>query len=86
MNRCFLTALMMQLGRALIALVMGNPLAVCLGFITTDVLSAVFSALLVWIMRKLDGMLEEQKHYLRRVAEEMEREREQAVQGNDLWQ
>ena len=82
----FLTALMMQLGRALIALVMGNPLAVCLGFITTDVLSAVFSALLVWIMRKLDGMLEEQKHYLRRVAEEMEREREQAVQGNDLWQ
>ena len=82
----FLTALMMQLGRALIALVMGNPLAVCLGFITTDVLSAVFSALLVSIMRKLDGMLEEQKHYLRRVAEEMEREREQAVQGNDLWQ
>ena len=82
----FLTALMMQLGRALIALVMGNPLAVCLGFITTDVLSAVFSALLVWIMRKLDGMLEEQKHYLRRVAEEMDREREQAVQGNDLWQ
>ena len=82
----FLTALMMQLGRALIALVMGNPQAVCLGFITTDVLSAVFSALLVWIMRKLDGMLEEQKHYLRRVAEEMEREREQAAQGNDLWQ
>ena len=81
-----LTALLMQLGRGLIALVMGNPLAVCLGFITTDVLSAVFSALLVWIMRKLDGMLEEQKHYLRRVAEEMEREREQAVQGNDLWQ
>lgn len=82
----FLAALTMQLGRALIALVMGNPMAVCLGFITTDVLSAVFSALLVWIMRRLDGMLEEQKHYLRRVAEEMEKEREQAAQGNDLWQ
>jgi hypothetical protein len=82
----FLMALTMQLGRALIALVMGNPLALCLGFITTDVLSGIFSALLVWIMRKLDGMLEEQKHYLRRVAEEMEREREQAAQGNDLWQ
>ena len=70
-----LTAVLMQLGRALLALAMGNPLAVCLGFFATDTLSALFSVLLVWIARRLDGVLEEQKHYLRRIAEEMEKEK-----------
>ena len=79
-----LTALLMQLGRFLIALAMGNPLAACAGFFTTDALSALFAALLVWIMRHLDGMLEEQKHYLLRVAEEREKERN--ARGNDPWQ
>ncbi len=79
-----LTALLMQTGRGLIALVMGYRLGICLGFITTDVLSAVFAALIVWICRRLDGMLEEQKHYLRRVAEEMENER--MAQGYSSWQ
>ena len=80
-----LTALLMQLGRALIALLLGTAPALCAGFITTDVLSTLFAVLLVWIARRLDGMLEEQKHYLRRVAEEMEKERT-AARGNDLWQ
>lgn len=79
-----LTALLMQLGRALIALVMGTDLSVCGGFIITDALSALFAALIVWITRKLDGMLEEQTHYLRRVKEEQERERQARV--NDPWQ
>lgn len=77
-----MTALLMQLGRALIALLLGNSLAVCGGFITTDVLSTLFAVVIVWIVRKQDGLLEEQKHYLRRVAEEMEKER--MAQGNDL--
>lgn len=71
-----LTALLMQLGRFLIALMLGNPLAACAGFFTTDALSVLFSALLTWIMRRLDGMLEEQRHYLKRVAEEMEKEKQ----------
>lgn len=70
-----LTALLMQLGRALIALILGTPLALCGGFFTTDVLSALFAALVVWMTRSLNGMLEEQKHYLRRIAEEMEKEK-----------
>lgn len=78
-----LTAALMQLGRALIALVMGTSLATCLGFFTTDCLSTVFAVLLVWITRRLDGMLEEQKHYLRRIAEEQEKEKARA---NDPWQ
>lgn len=79
-----LTAVLMQLGRALLALVMGNPLAACLGFFTTDTLSTLFAVLLVWITRNLDGMLEEQKHYLRRIAEE--KEKEQQARMNDPWQ
>lgn len=79
-----LTALLMQLGRALVALVLGSSPAVLGGFIATDVLSTLFAVLIVWITRRLDGMLEEQKHYLRRVQEEQEREREARV--NDPWQ
>lgn len=75
-------ALLMQLGRMLIALLMGNAPAICLGFVTTDVLSGFFSMLLVWIARRLDGMLEEQKHYLRRIQKEKENEKEnQGLQG-----
>lgn len=77
-----LTAVLMQLGRALLALAMGTSPALCLGFLTTDCLSTLFAVLLVWIARRLDGMLEEQKHYLRRIAEEQEKEKARA---NDPW-
>ena len=69
------TALLMQLGRLVLGLVMGGSPRVCVGFVATDTLSTLFAVLIVWIARHLDGMLEEQKHYLHRVAEEMERER-----------
>lgn len=69
-----LTAVLMQLGRFLLGLVMGNSLGLCVGFITTDVLSGLFAVLVVWIARRLDGVLEEQRHYLKRVADEMEKE------------
>lgn len=79
-----LTALLMQLGRGLVALALGTDPALCGGFLTTDALSGLFAALIVWITRRLDGMLEEQKHYLARVAEEMKRE--QQARMNDPWQ
>lgn len=69
------TALLMQLGRLALGLVLGGSFQVCAGFVTTDTLSTLFAVLIVWIARRLDGMLEEQRHYLHRVAEEMERER-----------
>ena len=59
--------LLMQLGRALIALCLGHGKAFLL-FFTTDVLSCVFCAVAMWIARRLDGVLEEQKHYLARVS------------------
>ena len=69
----FATALLMQLGRAAIALALGHAPAICLGFITTDILSTLFAMLLPWICRRLNGMLEYQPHYLKRIQEEMER-------------
>lgn len=65
-----LAALLMQAGRFLIALVLGYPPAICAGFITTDVLSVLFAVLLCWISRRLDGILEDQKDYLKRIQDE----------------
>ena len=57
----------MQAGRGIIAMLLGSRPLVALGFITTDVISYVFTMMIVWIVSKLDGMLEDQKHYLARV-------------------
>lgn len=63
------TLLEMQLFRAALAFLMGHPADVCLGFVTTDLLSGLFTALIVWIARRLDGIFENQKHYLLRIHE-----------------
>ncbi len=61
------TLLLMQIGRAAVALVFGHSLSACLGFITTDVLSLLFTGVVIWIARRLDGVFENQKHYLLRI-------------------
>jgi len=67
-----ITALIMQFARAALSLLFGRSAMAALGFITTDVLSTLFSVLLCWMMRRLDGMLEDQKHYLIRIQKETE--------------
>jgi hypothetical protein len=62
-----LTLLLMQLGRALVALVFGTPFQACLGFFTTDALSLLFTGLIIWVARRLDGIFENQRHYLLRI-------------------
>ncbi|MBQ8092113.1 MAG: hypothetical protein IJ242_00850 [Clostridia bacterium] len=69
--------LLMQLGRALIALLTGAPPGACLNFFTTDALSGLFTSVIVWIAARLDGMLEDQKTYLLR----LNREREESNKG-----
>ena len=66
---CFglVVLLLMQLGRALAALILGNPLSACLVVFTTDALSLLFTGVILWIARRLDGIFENQKHYLLRV-------------------
>ncbi len=72
---CFglVTLLLMQLGRALTALVLGAAIPDCAGFFTTDSLSLLFTGVILWIVRRLDGIFENQKHYLLRIHKEEEK-------------
>lgn len=63
---------LMQGGRALTALALGYLPTLALGFFTTEVVTDLFTLLILWIVRRLDGMLEDQRSYLRRIAEEEE--------------
>ena len=65
----------MQLGRALLALVLGAQLKTCFDFFTTDALSGLFTMVILWIAARLDGILEDQKTYLLRVNKEREEEK-----------
>ncbi len=70
-----MVALLMQLGRALIAVVLGSPPMAALGFFTTDVVTLLFTLVLIWIARRLDGIFEEQNHYLLRLRQQENEER-----------
>lgn len=62
-----LVQLLMQLGRAAMAALMGHPLQACLDFITTDAMSILFTLVIIWIVRRVEGLFEDQKHYLLRI-------------------
>ena len=72
-----LVQLLMQLGRAGVALLMGHELPACWDFITTDAMSNLFTLLIIWIVRRVEGLFEDQKHYLLRI------QREQSVKGGE---
>ncbi len=67
--------LAMQLGRAAVALLLGTSLATSVGFFTTDTLSDVFAMVVVSLARRLDGVFEDQKRYLRRLQEQQNKEK-----------
>lgn len=67
----------MHLGRAAVAAALGNELSACLYHFTADGLSYVFTFFIVWIVRRLDGLFEDQKHYLLRIQSERQ------VEGRD---
>lgn len=64
--------LLMQGGRAVMAMAQGAAPMEALGFFTTDALSILFTLVIIWIARRLDGIYEDQKHYLLRIQEEKE--------------
>ena len=67
-----LVQLLMHVGRAGMAMLQGaGPLSV-VNFFTTDSLSYLFTFVIIWIARKLDGVYEDQKHYLLRIHAEEE--------------
>ncbi len=65
--------LLMQGGRTLMALTFGAAPGDALGFFYYDPLSILFTLVVTWIVRRLDGVFEDQKHYLLRLQEERER-------------
>ena len=64
--------LLMQGGRAVMAVILGSGPWEALGFFTTDALSILFTLVILWIVRRLDGVYEDQIHYLLRIQEEKE--------------
>lgn len=70
-----LVQILMQLGRSGVAAALGHPAGTCLGFITTDILSGLFTAVIVWSIRRVEGLFEDQKQYLLRVQREQKNER-----------
>lgn len=62
--------LLMQGGRALVAMALGNPPATAAVLLSRDSLSILFTLIIVWIARRLDGIYEDQRHYLLRIQEE----------------
>ncbi len=67
--------ILIDLGRALLSVCTGAAWQTALGFFTTDVITALFTLVILWIVRRLDGVFENQNHYLLRVQEEQEKER-----------
>ena len=67
--------LLMQLGRGVMALLLGYGLDAAFRFLTTDALSTLFTVVIIWIARRLDGIFEDQKSYLFRVQAEKEEEK-----------
>lgn len=67
-----LVQLLMQAGRAVTALLLGAEPVNVVGFFTADSLSLLFTFVIVWIARKLDGVYEDQKHYLLRLHAQQE--------------
>lgn len=72
------TLLVMQTGRAAVALILGGTLREAMAFYATDALSYVFTAVILWIAGRLDGILEDQKEYLVRLHAQLEAEKEDA--------
>lgn len=62
-----LVQLLMHGGRALVALLFGETPATVAGFFLEDSLSYLFTLVIAWIVRRLDGVYEDQKHYLLRL-------------------
>ena len=59
--------LSMQAGRTLLALITGTPPEGLLLYVTADSITYIFTMVILWIAARLDGILEDQRHYLERI-------------------
>lgn len=69
----------MTLGRGVVSLFFGGELKTFVVIATTDVISLLFAEVVLMILRKTDGMIEDQKTYLLR----LDREKKEAAAGQE---
>ncbi len=62
--------LLNQTGRALLSLAFGGGWQTALACYTTEAATDLITLVILWITSRLDGVLEDQPHYVRRIAEE----------------
>ena len=70
MGYALAAALLMQAGRALLSLLFGGDGQTALACFTTEVVTDLITLLILWVASRLDGVLEDQPHYVRRIAKE----------------
>lgn len=63
-----------QIGRWAVSVALGGPVDSFVGFLVNDIITLLFSVVVVLISRKSDGLFEDQKSYLIRTEEERRRE------------
>ncbi len=64
----------MAAGRTLVTVALGGPVQTVIVYLTTDVISLLFAIIILILLRKSDGMLEDQKSYLFRLERERKEE------------
>lgn len=74
----------MQVGRWLISLFFGGRLDTLLVYLTTDIISLLFAIVVMFLLRNIDGMIEDQKAYLFRQQREREAEAQTQNRGFDI--
>ena len=73
----------MAIGKTLVSLFFGGDAGAFIVYVTTDIISLLFAVILLILLRKSDGMLEDQKAYLFRLERER-KEEEGANEENDV--
>ena len=66
---------LMLAGKALVAVALGSPIKQAFTAFAPEVVILLFTEVILWIARRLDGVFEPQAHYVRRVQQEQEQER-----------
>lgn len=79
-----LVSLLMQLGRGIVAVVFGASPNMIAGFVFTDSVTTLFAMVITGIVRKLDGVFEDQKSYLIRLNREEENIEEGVDEGKRI--
>ena len=67
--------LLAQVGRWIISLAFGGSLWNLVGYISSDIISLLFAVVLMLILKRVDGMIEDQKAYLLRLDRERKEKR-----------